>query len=326
MDVISVLGYNVAIMDEKIKINYVNEYYKKLFGERTLKICIDGGFTCPNRDGKCGTSGCIFCSERGSGEHLKAKSIDEQIISYFASYKAKRANKFILYFQNYSNTYDSLDNLKNKYDLALNTAINQAEMQNKVIVGLDIATRPDCITDEICSLIASYKAFKPSNLGDLSSGDIPTYNLHLSVELGLQTANNDIGNFINRGYKTEDFIDAVKLLNKYNIDVIAHMMIGLPNETHEDIKNTILLINSLDIKGLKVHSTYIVKNTKLEELYKEGKYTPITLEYYINELKFVIKNVRKDIIFHRISGDAPKDILVAPAWNMHKKLVLNKIM
>ena len=202
-----------------------------------------------------------------------------------------------MYFQNFTNTYDTIENLKNKYDSAL---------IDKRIVGLSIATRPDCINEEICKLLKTY-----------------TDKYYVSVELGLQTSNDSIGNLINRCYSTKQFIEATKLLNKYNIDVISHIMIGLPNETFEDIQNTVDLINSLSIQGLKIHSTYIVKNTKLEEMYKKNEYTPITLEYYLDSLCYIISHLNKDIIIHRISGDSPKNLLVAPNWNLHKKWILN---
>ena len=202
-----------------------------------------------------------------------------------------------MYFQNFTNTYDTIENLKNKYDSAL---------IDKRIVGLSIATRPDCINEEICKLLKTY-----------------TDKYYVSVELGLQTSNDSIGNLINRCYSTKQFIEATKLLNKYNIDVISHIMIGLPNETSDDIKNTVDLINSLNIQGLKIHSTYIVKNTKLEEMYRKKEYTPITLEYYLDSLSYIISHINSNIVIHRISGDAPKDLLVAPDWNLHKKWILN---
>lgn len=231
------------------------------------------------------------------GEHLIKTSITEQVLSQLNGQKSTRANKFIVYFQNFTNTYDTIENLKNKYDSAL---------VDKRIVGLAIATRPDCINEDICKLLKSY-----------------ANKYYVSVELGLQTASDKIGTIINRCYSTEQFKNATTLLNKYNIDVIAHIMIGLPGETFEDIKNTVDLINSLSIQGLKVHSTYIVKNTKLEEMYKENKYNPITLEYYLDSLSYIISHINSNIVIHRISGDAPKDLLVAPDWNLHKKWILN---
>ena len=278
---------------------HLNTYLKEKFGERTLKICIDGNFTCPNRDGTKGLNGCIFCSTKGSGDHLNKIDISEQVKKHLDSYRGKRANKFIVYFQNYTNTYDSIQNLKKKYDSAL--------IDNR-IVGLQIATRPDCINDDIANLISSYKE-----------------KYYVCVELGLQTSNDKIGEFLNRQYSTKDFAKAVKILNKYNIDVVAHIMVGLPNETLKDIENTVNFINSQDIQGIKIHSTYITKNTALEKMYIKKLYNPISLEKYLDLLSFIITHLRPDIIIHRISGDAPKDLLIAPSWNSHIKVVLNGI-
>ena len=279
--------------------NKLNNYLKEKFGERTLKICIDAGFTCPNRDGTKSHGGCIFCGERGAGEHLKRINISEQVINHLNSYRGQRANKFIAYFQNFTNTYAPVDILKKRYDSAL---------IDKRIVGIQIATRPDCINEEIVKLLASYK---------------PNY--YVCVELGLQTSNDETGKLLNRQYTSLNFIYAVSLLNKYNIDVITHIMVGLPNETFDDVKNTVDFVNSLNIQGLKIHSTYVIKDTYLYNMYVSGKYIPLTLEEYLNSLIYILTHVNSNIVIHRISGDAPKDILVAPSWNSHKKLVLNGI-
>ena len=233
---------------------HLNTYLKEKFGERTLKIPVDGGFTCPNRDGKVGYGGCVYCTERGSGEHLKLKPIPEQIKDHLESYRGKRANKFIVYFQNFTNTYDSIENLKEKYDSAL---------IDDRIVGIDIATRPDCINEDICKLLQSYTNNSITNENCIDK-KIKSYSV--TVELGLQTSNDEIAKIINRGYPLEIFTKAVNLLNKYKIDV---------------------------------------------------------LDEYLNKLLYVITHLRKHIIIHRISGDAPKDLLVAPTWNSHKKWVLN---
>lgn len=287
-------------MENFERYKHLNKYLKDKFGERTLKICIDGSFTCPNRDGTCGKGGCIFCSEKGSGEHINSSNtITKQIENYFSSYKATRANKFIVYFQNFTNTYDSIENLKAKYDSSL--------IDNR-IVGLQIATRPDCITEEICKLLKSY-----SN------------KYYVCVELGLQTANDETAKIINRGYPSKVFTEAVELLNKYNIDIVTHIMVGLPNETFEDIKNTVKFINSHNIQGIKIHSCYVVKNTQLAEMYYKKEYIPITFDEYMQSLEYILTHISKDLIIHRISGDAPKDLLIAPDWNLHKKWVLNGI-
>ena len=285
-------------MDSLYRYNKLNEYYKNTFGERVLKICVNGHFTCPNRDGTLSHSGCVFCSEYGSGEHLNPyKDISEQVEDYFKSPRANRANKFIVYFQNFSNTYDSLDNLKRKYDSAL---------VDTKIIGLSVATRPDCINEDVVKLLHSY-----------------TRRYYVSVELGLQTSNEEIGKFINRQYTNEQFSKAVGLLNKYNIDVITHIMVGLPHETFEDIKSTVNFLNLHHIKGLKIHNTYVVKNTVLADMYKRKDYKPISLDYYLDCLTYIISHISPDIVIHRISGDAPKDLLIAPKWDLHKKWILN---
>ena len=291
-------------MENEERYKHLNKYLKEKFGERTLKICIDGGFTCPNRDGKLSKKGCIFCSEKGSGELILcangANSIDKiknQVTNYFSSYKSERANKFIAYFQNFTNTYDSLDNLKSKYDAAL---------IDDRIVGLEIATRPDCINEDIIKLLKSY-----------------TKNYYVCVELGLQTSNDNTGILINRGYSSNQFTRAVQLLNSAGIDVVAHIMIGLPGENFDDLINTVKFINEHNIQGLKVHSTYVVKNTVLADMYYNGSYVPISLEYYLEALTYVITHISPDVIIHRISGDSPKNLLVVPEWNLHKKWVLN---
>ena len=244
------------------------------------------------------TSGCIFCSEKGSGEHIKsAENISKQVENYFKSYKAERANKFIVYFQNFTNTYDTLENLKKKYDSAL--------IDNR-IVGLSVATRPDCINEDIVKLLSSY-----------------TDKYYVSVELGLQTSNDKTGKLIHRGYLRKEFTKAVKLLNKYNIDVVTHIMVGLPNETKEDIKNTVEFINKHHIQGLKIHSCYVVENTILADMYKNKKYSPISLDEYLENAAYILTHISPNIVIHRISGDAPKDLLVAPDWNSHKKWIMN---
>lgn len=288
-------------MENKQRYNHLNKYLKDKFGERTLKICVDGNFTCPNRDGTLDTTGCIFCSEKGSGELItyNSQNISNQVKNFLTSYRGKRANKFIVYFQNFTNTYDSITNLKSKYDSSL---------IDDRIVGISVATRPDCINEEIAELLSSYS--------DKYS---------VSVELGLQTSNDDIRKIIKCHYTTKQFIAAVNILRKYNIEVIAHIMIGLPNETENDIFETINFINSNDIQGIKIHSTYIVKNTILEEMYHSKQYTPMTLDYYLKNLTYIITHLNPDLIIHRITGDAPKNLLVAPEWNLHKKLILNGI-
>lgn len=283
---------------EKERYRHLNKYLKNKFGERTLKICIDAGFTCPNRDGTCGVGGCIFCKEK-ENELFKIEDIKNNIIKHLNSYKGERANKFIVYFQNYTNTYDTLENLKKKYDSAL---------IDTRIVGLSIATRPDCITEDIVKLIAEYKK-----------------KLDVVVELGFQTSNDKTALIINRGYTKDVFENAVSLLHKYGIEVIVHIMVGLPNETKQDVLNTVNCINNLNVEGIKIHSTFVIKDTILENLYNEGKYIPLTYEDYMENLVDIITHLNPNIIIHRISGDSDKDTLIAPLWTTRKKWVLNGI-
>lgn len=291
---------------EKVRYNHLNSYLKDKFGSRTLKVCVDGGFTCPNRDGKVATGGCIFCGADGAGDLIKYKttcveqSIVSQINGFLNSYRGERAEKFIVYFQSFTNTYDTIENLKKKYDTAL--------ASSDKFVGLEVATRPDCINEDVARLLSSYKD-----------------RYYVCVELGLQTANDEIGKLINRGYTTEDFANAVKTLKKYGIDVVAHIMVGLPNERVQDIENTIKFINSCGVNGVKLHSTYVMKNTRLEEMYLSGEYVPITQEFYVEMVAKTISNLNSNIIIHRINADPPKTELVAPLWVARKKLVINAI-
>lgn len=291
---------------EKIRYNHLNNYLKKMFGERTLKVCIDGGFTCPNRDGSVASGGCIFCGRFGAGDLIKYKcdsvldSIKSQVDGFLNSYRGDRANKFIAYFQSFTSTYDTIENLKIKYDTALGSS--------EKFVGLELATRPDCINEEIVKLLSSYKK-----------------NYYVCVELGFQTANNNIGKIINRGYSSEQFVRAVEILHKYNIPVVAHIMVGLPNETPKDILLTVKMINDCNCEGVKIHSTYIMKDTQLAKMFNDGKYVPISQEYYIEQVGIIMSNLNSNIIVHRINADPPKDELVAPEWVLHKKRVINAI-
>ena len=286
--------------------NHLNKYLKAKYGERVLKICIDGDFSCPNRDGICGYGGCIFCGHAGSGENIKYKmsntlaSIQNQIQCFLDSYRGQRANKFIAYFQNHTNTYDTISALKARYDTALSCS--------KKIIGLQVATRPDCINEEVVKLLKSY---------------LDKYSV--VVELGLQTSSDNIGKFINRGYSTKDFINAVELLHKNDIEVVAHIMVGLPNETIDDIYDTIDLINKVKVDGIKIHSTYIISDTELANLYTQKLYIPINQEYYVDTICEIIARLNSTIVIHRINADPPKDVFIAPDWMLHKKLVLNAI-
>ena len=278
--------------------NNLSGYFREKYGKRLSKICIDGGFSCPNRDGKCGRGGCIYCGERGAGEHIDARlSIREQVEKGLAG--RGDGNKFAAYFQNFSNTYAKAETLKERYDSAL---------IDKRIVALAIGTRPDCISEETAALIAEYKK-----------------KVDVWVELGLQTSNDKTAEIINRGYKTEVFESAVKILDKYKIPVVAHMIVGLPKENETDAVNTAKYISELGIRGIKIHSIYVMSGTPLADMYEKKLYTPPTVEEYVNTVAKIISILPRDMVIHRLTGDCPKDRLIAPAWNKDKNAVISAI-
>ena len=278
--------------------NNLSGYLRKKYGRRLSKICIDGGFSCPNRDGKCGEGGCIYCGERGAGEHIESSvSITEQVSS--ALCEADEDELFIAYFQNFTNTYAPFDVLKERYDAAL--------IDERIKI-LSIGTRPDCIDEEIASLIASYKK-----------------KCDVWVELGLQTANDRTADVINRGYHRNAFETAMEILGKYDIPVVIHLIVGLPGENIEDIKETVQYINGFDIFGLKIHSIYVMSGTRLCEMYLSGDYTPPTMAEYVDSAVYILTHISPAVVVHRITGDCPRDLLVAPEWNARKHEVINAI-
>lgn len=281
-------------------INNVNDYFKELFGDKVYKISLNAGLTCPNRDGKIGTRGCIFCSEGGSGDFAPppSLSITEQIEKGKALVANKiKTNKYIAYFQAYTNTYGSIDYLGKIYYEAIN---------HPDIVAVSIATRPDCVDPPIAALLKELNQIKP-----------------VFVELGLQTSNETSAVFIRRGYTNEVFEIAVSLLN--GLSIIAHIIIGLPYEAPTDILNTIKYINGFPIHGVKLQLLHILKNTDLYTYYLQSPFHILSLEEYGDLLIMCINNLRPDIVIHRLTGDGPKKLLVEPAFSSNKKLVLNYI-
>lgn len=271
-------------------------YFKEKYNKRIKKICIDGGFTCPNRDGRCGLGGCIFCGERGAGEHIRETlSIREQVESFFS--RNPNGDGYIAYFQNFTNTYAPVDVLKGRYDSAL---------IDERIIALAVGTRPDCITEEIASLLASYK---------------DRYDVW--VELGLQSADDETARIINRGYETSVFSHAMEILKKYDIPVVVHIIIGLPGETKKDVLKTVSYINTFDdIWGIKIHSIYVMEGTVLGEMYKRGEYKPISEEEYVDTVCEVLINLKDDTVIHRLTGDCPENMLLAPMWNRDKNKII----
>ena len=277
-------------------------YYKNLFNCKIAKISLNGGFTCPNKDGTKGVGGCIYCSTLGSGDFAGSlnKSITEQFYEIKEIMDNKWENtKYIAYFQANTNTYADVETLKKKYEEAL-------KIPN--VVGLNIATRSDAITEECLNYLEelSKKTF-------------------LNIELGLQTINKKTNELINRGETLEEFDSMVKKLRSRGINVIIHIINGLPYETKEDMINTIKYINSLDIQGVKIHMLHIIKNTKLEELYNKEHFHVLTREEYVNIVCDQLELLRPEIVINRITGDPKKEELIEPKWLLKKFCVLNEI-
>lgn len=276
-----------------------NDYYKEKFGSKVYKLSIDGGFTCPNRDGTVGTGGCIFCSALGSGEFAShGNNITEQLELAKTRVAAKnKSGKYIAYFQSFTNTYAPIEKLKKIYYEAI---------KPDYIVGLSIGTRPDCLGDDVISLLKEINKIKP-----------------VSIELGLQTTNEKSVEYIRRGYKTQVYFDVVKRLEDAGIDVVTHIIIGLPFETVDDAVKTTLDAVAAGTNGVKFHLLHVLKNTDLEKEYKNGKFECLTLPEYAEILKKCIAVLPPDTVVHRITGDGAKRDLVAPFWSADKKTVLN---
>ena len=279
--------------------NNLSGYFREKYGRRLGKICIDGGFSCPNRDGSCGEGGCIYCGERGAGEHIDPTiSIGEQVRLAIAD--AEKDELFVAYFQNFTNTYAKVDTLRERYDAAL--------IDERIRV-LAIGTRPDCIDEEIAKLIESYKS-----------------RVDVWVELGLQTASDRTADIINRGYHREVFEEAMAILKKHEIPVVVHLIVGLPGENAEDLHATVEYINRFDLFGLKIHSIYVMRGTKLAEMYERGEYTPPSLDYYTECAVYILTHIKPDLTVHRLTGDCPRDMLIAPDWNRSKNEIINTIV
>lgn len=279
----------------------LNEYLKNTFGEKVYKISLDGGMTCPNRDGKIDTRGCIFCSKGGSGEFSasRSKSITEQIAEAKERIcKKTDCKKFIAYFQPFTNTYAPVEYLEKNFTEAI---------KPKEIVALSIATRPDCLSNETIALLSKLNKIKP-----------------VWVELGLQTIHKSTADYIRRGYELDVYDDAVKRLHREGIIVITHIIIGLPGETEEMIVQTARYAGECS-DGVKLQLLHILKGTDLYDEYLDGKVSVLTLEKYADILVKCLKVIPKTTVIHRLTGDGDKKILVAPMWSADKKKTLNYI-
>ena len=280
---------------------YSLDYYlKQTYGEKLYKIALDGGMTCPNRDGTLGARGCIFCSAGGSGDFAgdRRTSITEQIEAGKAqSIRKHNGSSYIAYFQAYTSTYAPVSYLRSVFTEAIN---------HPDIRILSIATRPDCLNDDVLALLAELNKKKP-----------------VWVELGLQTIHEETAQFIRRGYKLPVFEDALRKLRKIGITVIVHTILCLPGESREMMLDTIRYLNTQDIQGIKLQLLHILKHTDLADYYEKHPFHLPSREEYYELLGMCICNLRPDIVIHRLTGDGPRKLLVAPLWTGNKRQVLN---
>lgn len=288
--------------DEK-HYNTLSNYYKMKYNKKVFKVSLNANFTCPNKDGTKGYGGCTYCSSLGSGDF--AGNRFEPIEIQFQKIKEIMLKKwpdsyYIPYFQANTNTYAPLDELKSLFEKAITFDPN--------IVQISISTRCDCLEDD-----------KISYLSELNK------RIPVQIELGLQTSNEATSKLINRGHTNEEFIDCVNRLNKANIEIVVHIMNGLPYETKEDMLNTIRFLNKLPINGIKIHETCIIKNTKMAELYENEHFKLPTLEEYADIVVSELEILNPQVIVHRLSADAAIDDLIAPTWTIRKMVVMNEI-
>ena len=278
----------------QMRYNSISTFLKKTFGSKTIKLSIDGGFTCPNRDGSKGTGGCIFCSDNGSGEF--ASNIDDQIA--LLSDKWPHA-KYLAYFQNHTNTYAPVSELREKY---------YSVLSNPKIEGLVIGTRPDCLSDEVLDL-----------LSEINESHF------LWIELGLQTIHDETACLINRCYDLSVFENAMERLTSRSIRTVVHLILGLPGETQEMILESVRYVSHLpSLFGMKLHLLNVVKGSQMETLYHD--YQPFSsIDEYVDLVVRCLEIIPSEVTIHRLTGDAPRSILINPPWSFNKRTILNGI-
>ena len=279
-----------------------NKYLKDKFGQKVYKISLDGGFTFPNRDGKIDTRGCIFCSKGGSGDFAQNRnlSITEQIESGKKIVEKKiKSGKYIAYFQAFTNTYAPVEILRAKYSEAMN---------HPDIVALSIATRPDCLGDDVIELLDEMNKIKP-----------------VFVELGLQTIHSDSAKYIRRGYSLEVYNEAVKKLKNIGVNIVVHIILGLPNESEEDMLETVKYVCESGANGIKLQLLHIIAGTDLAKDYEKGLFKTLEFDEYVELIAKCVAIIPKNIVIHRLTGDGAKKDLIAPLWSADKKRVLNAI-
>lgn len=278
-------------------------YYKQKYNSKVFKVALNGNFTCPNRDGTISKDGCIFCSASGSGDFAGDKNkplkIQFEEIKEILHKKWKDA-KYIVYFQANTNTYAPISKLK--------TLFNEAITLDQNIVGINIATRPDCISNETLDYLSELNKKIP-----------------VVIELGLQTIHESTAKLINRGYELNVLVDAVKKLKDKNIEVVVHIINGLPHETKDMMLQTVKFLNDLEIDGIKIHSLFILKDTKLAKMYFNNEFTVQSLEDYVDVVTEQLALINENTVIHRINGDAPRDLLIEPQWSIKKLVVMNEI-
>ncbi|MBQ2451632.1 MAG: TIGR01212 family radical SAM protein [Lachnospiraceae bacterium] len=283
---------------------------KKRYGEKVYKIAIDAGMTCPNRDGKCGTGGCIFCSEGGSGDFAISKAAHNNIDSIKSQlekgkslfHTKKTGNLFIAYFQSFTNTYAPVETLDTLYREALD---------EPDVTGISIATRPDCLEAPVIELLDSLnKEYRDK---------------FIWIELGLQTIHEETALLIRRGYSLDVFEEAVANLKRIHIPVIVHVILGLPHETPQMMLETCNYLNTMHIDGIKLQLLHVLKNTALAKLYEAKAFEVLDFEEYINIVIDCLEILSEDIVIHRVTGDGPRSLLIAPLWSLDKRRVLNTL-
>ena len=276
----------------------LSDHYRAIYGCKVYKLAIDGGFTCPNRDGTLGYGGCIFCSGAGSGDFAEhGTDIAAQLEKAKARVAFKnKSGKYIAYFQSFTNTYGPIEKLRSLYTAA---------MEPDYIVGLSIGTRPDCLPQETVALLAQLNKVKP-----------------ISVELGLQTIHDESAQYIRRGYETQVYFDAVHRLKAAGLEVVTHIILGLPGETKDMMLQTTKAAINAGTDGIKYQLLHILRGTDLAADYEAGKFQCLTLPQYADILKACLAIVPEHVVIHRITGDGAKKDLIAPLWSADKKAVL----
>lgn len=285
----------------------LDRYLKSKYHEKVFKVSLNGNFSCPNRDGKISKLGCTFCSAMGSGDFAGEKnlSIQEQFDEVLSKMQSKwQTGSYIAYFQANTNTYDTIDNLKKRYE----QIVKDGQLYNPKIKILSIATRPDCLNEEIVQYLSTINQ------------TIPVW-----VELGFQTMHEKTAFLINRGYLNDCLEKAISLLKKYHLTVIVHIINGLPYETKDQMIETVTYLNALKIDGIKIHMLHIMKNTPLAKTYESSPFPLLSLEEYVDIVANQLRHLDEDIVIHRLTGDAPKNLLIAPTWTLKKFVVINEI-